>query len=117
MSEIAFTSSQDPALNQTGPPEADLVYMRKEGLDSVGGPVPRSSFDAVWAKEDWYEVTPQGERVTAPTPVATGPGHDAGTEGVADSAASTAPSGGQAGSSPAEGGAPPAHRGRHAPPT
>lgn len=42
----------------------EMVYMRHESVDSVGGPVTRKAFERIWSKKGWTEV-PADEAVSA----------------------------------------------------
>lgn len=50
-------------------PRRDVVYLKHDDVEVLGGPVPRSTVEAVWAPLGWSAVEP-GDVASESKPVA-----------------------------------------------
>lgn len=54
---LAFDPPLSSAIDQPDL-RMDPVYMRMDGIEGTGGPVPRASYDGLWKAKGWEEVPP-----------------------------------------------------------
>lgn len=45
-----------PEVTAPAEPKSEFMYMKHPEIDSVAGPIARSSFNALWAGKGWAEV-------------------------------------------------------------